>query len=60
MTEALPLYGWFLPLLRWTPSRSSCSSSSSCRQEVGRGSERVRPPRLDWSAKELDPNEETY
>ena len=44
--EAAPLYGWFLPLLRLDTLPKFVQLIKLVQQEVGLGSERVRPPRL--------------
>lgn len=44
--ECLRLYHWFLPLLRLDTVPEFVQLIKLVQQEVGRGSERVRPPRL--------------
>jgi 1-pyrroline-4-hydroxy-2-carboxylate deaminase len=43
---ALPLYRWFLPLLRLDTGNDFVQCIKLVQQEAARGSERVRPPRL--------------
>jgi len=43
--EALKLYAWFLPLLRFDTVPKFVQLIKLVQQEVGMGSERVRPPR---------------
>jgi 4-hydroxy-tetrahydrodipicolinate synthase len=43
---ALPLYRWFLPLLRLDTGPDFVQCIKLVQQELGQGSERVRPPRL--------------
>ncbi len=45
--EADPLYKWFLPLLRLDVVPKFVQLIKLAQQEVGMGSERVRPPRLE-------------
>lgn len=45
--EAMRLYQWFLPLLRLDVVPKFIQLIKLCQQEVGHGSERVRPPRLE-------------
>jgi 4-hydroxy-tetrahydrodipicolinate synthase len=45
--EARPLYEWFLPLLRLDVVPKFVQLIKLVQQEVGMGSERVRPPRLE-------------
>ena len=44
--KAEPIYHWFLPLLRMDTVNKFVQLIKLMQQEVGRGSERVRPPRL--------------
>jgi 4-hydroxy-tetrahydrodipicolinate synthase len=50
--EALPLYEWFLPLLRLDVVPKFVQLIKLVQQEVGMGSERVRPPRLTLEGNE--------
>jgi 1-pyrroline-4-hydroxy-2-carboxylate deaminase len=52
--EALELYRWFLPLLRMDTVPKFVQLIKLVQQEVGIGSARVRPPRLELTGKELD------
>jgi 4-hydroxy-tetrahydrodipicolinate synthase len=45
--EAFALYAWFLPLLRLDTHVKFVQYIKLVQQEVGLGSERVRPPRLE-------------
>lgn len=45
MTEAFELYRWFLPLLRLDTSPDFVQAIKLVQQELGTGSETVRPPR---------------
>ena len=54
MTEALALYEWFLPLLRLDTVPKFVQLIKLVQQEVGHGSARVRPPRLELEGAELD------
>ena len=47
-----PLYHWFLPLLRMDTVLKFVQLIKLAQQEVGRGSERVRPPRLKLAGAE--------
>jgi 4-hydroxy-tetrahydrodipicolinate synthase len=47
--EAVPLYRWFLPLLRLDTGPDFVQCIKLVQQEMGHGSERVRPPRLPLS-----------
>ena len=44
--EALELYRWFLPLLRMDTVPKFVQLIKLVQEKVGRGSSRVRPPRL--------------
>jgi 1-pyrroline-4-hydroxy-2-carboxylate deaminase len=52
--EARSLYNWFLPLLRLDTVPKFVQLIKLVQQEVGLGSERVRPPRLPLEGKERD------
>ena len=52
--EARALYEWFLPLLRLDTVPKFVQLIKLVQQEVGLGSERVRPPRLPLEGKERD------
>jgi 1-pyrroline-4-hydroxy-2-carboxylate deaminase len=52
--EARPLYDWFLPLLRLDTVPKFVQLIKLVQAEVGRGSERVRPPRLELAGAERD------
>lgn len=52
--EARRLYEWFLPLLRLDTVPKFVQLIKLVQQEVGRGSERVRPPRLPLSGDERE------
>ena len=54
MAEALALYEWFLPLLRLDTVPKFVQLIKLVQQEVGHGSARVRPPRLELEGAELD------
>jgi len=51
--EARALYNWFLPLLRLDTVPKFVQLIKLVQQEVGRGSARVRPPRLELEGEEL-------
>ena len=51
---ARALYEWFLPLLRLDTVPKFVQLIKLVQQEVGRGSERVRPPRLELSGTERE------
>ena len=53
-TEAAALYAWFLPLLRLDTVPKFVQHIKLVQQEVGRGHERVRPPRLALQGGERD------
>jgi 4-hydroxy-tetrahydrodipicolinate synthase len=52
--KALPLYHWFLPLLRMDTVPKFVQLIKLVQQEVGMGNTRVRPPRLELAGAELD------
>ncbi|HET7287064.1 MAG TPA: hypothetical protein VFI71_06320, partial [Pyrinomonadaceae bacterium] len=52
--KALPLYKWFLPLLRMDTVPKFVQLIKLVQQEVGMGNARVRPPRLELTGAELD------
>ena len=52
--EARKVYEWFLPLLRLDTVPKFVQLIKLVQQEVGRGSERVRPPRLTLVGRERD------
>ena len=52
--KALPLYHWFLPLLRMDTVPKFVQLIKLVQQEVGMGNARVRPPRLELAGAELD------
>jgi 4-hydroxy-tetrahydrodipicolinate synthase len=52
--EARKVYEWFLPLLRLDTVPKFVQLIKLVQQEVGRGSERVRPPRLALVGRERD------
>jgi 4-hydroxy-tetrahydrodipicolinate synthase len=52
--EAFELYRWFLPLLRMDTVPKFIQLIKQVQQEVGVGSARVRPPRLEVSGAELE------
>lgn len=52
--EAFALYRWFLPLLRMDTVPKFVQLIKLVQQEVGMGSARVRPPRLELEGAELD------
>lgn len=52
--EAAALYAWFLPLLRLDTVPKFVQHIKLVQQEVGRGHERVRPPRLVLHGAERD------
>ena len=52
--RALPLYNWFLPLLRMDTVPKFVQLIKLVQQEVGMGNARVRPPRLELVGDELD------
>ncbi len=52
--KAIKLYNWFLPLLRMDTVPKFVQLIKLVQQEVGMGSARVRPPRLELTGAELD------
>ncbi len=52
--NALDLYRWFLPLLRFDTVPKFVQLIKLVQQEVGMGNSSVRPPRLELTGKELD------
>jgi dihydrodipicolinate synthase/N-acetylneuraminate lyase len=52
--QALALYRWFLPLLRLDTTPHFVQQIKLVQQEVGMGSERVRPPRLPLTGAERE------
>jgi 1-pyrroline-4-hydroxy-2-carboxylate deaminase len=52
--EAFALYAWFLPLLRLDTHVKFVQYIKLVQQEVGLGSERVRPPRLELVGEERE------
>src|ERR1051325_7473408 len=52
--EAAKLYNWFLPLLRMDTVPKFVQLIKLVQQELGMGSARVRPPRLQLAGRELD------
>jgi len=54
MGEARTLYEWFLPLLRLDTVPKFVQLIKLVQAEVGRGSTRVRPPRLELDGADLD------
>ncbi|WP_263352362.1 dihydrodipicolinate synthase family protein [Acidicapsa acidisoli] len=52
--EAFELYRWFLPLLRMDTVPKFIQLIKLVQQEVGEGSARVRPPRLELTGSELN------
>ncbi|MEP7269895.1 MAG: dihydrodipicolinate synthase family protein [Acidobacteriota bacterium] len=54
MKGAWEIYRWFLPLLRMDTTVDFVQLIKLVQQEVGMGSARVRPPRLELSGKYLD------
>jgi 1-pyrroline-4-hydroxy-2-carboxylate deaminase len=53
MHKALAIYRWFLPLLRMDTVPKFVQLIKLVQQEVGRGSARVRAPRLELEGLEL-------
>lgn len=51
--EALDLYHWFLPLLRMDTVPKFVQLIKLVQEKIGRGSARVRPPRLQLAGEEL-------
>jgi 4-hydroxy-tetrahydrodipicolinate synthase len=54
MDKALPLYNWFLPLLRLDTVPKFVQLIKLTQEAVGMGSARVRPPRLELMGAELE------
>jgi 4-hydroxy-tetrahydrodipicolinate synthase len=54
LDEADRLYKWFLPLLKLDVVPSFVQLIKLTQQEVGMGSERVRPPRLELVGSERE------
>ena len=52
--KAMALYNWFLPLLRMDTLPKFVQLIKLVQQEVGMGSARVRPPRLELAGRELE------
>jgi 1-pyrroline-4-hydroxy-2-carboxylate deaminase len=52
--KALPLYSWFLPLLRMDTVPKFVQLIKLAQAEVGMGTARVRPPRLELEGPELE------
>ena len=52
--EAVELYHWFLPLLRLDIGPKFVQMIKLAQAEVGRGTTRVRPPRLELEGEELE------
>ena len=52
--RAMPLYNWFLPLLRMDTVPKFVQLIKLVQQEVGMGNARVRPPRLELAGAELE------
>ncbi len=52
--KALTIYNWFLPLLRMDTVPKFVQLIKLVQEEVGMGSARVRPPRLDLEGAELE------
>jgi len=54
LEKAMPLYNWFLPLLRMDTVPKFVQLIKLVQREVGMGNARVRPPRLELTGAELD------
>ena len=54
LKKAMPLYNWFLPLLRMDTVPKFVQLIKLVQEEVGMGNARVRPPRLELIGAELD------
>lgn len=54
MEKALPLYNWFLPLLRLDTVPKFVQLIKLVQQEVGMGNARVRAPRMELTGTELE------
>ena len=52
--RAIPLYNWFLPLLRMDTVPKFVQLIKLVQQEVGMGNARVRPPRMELTGAELE------
>src|SRR6185369_9429964 len=52
--KAIELYKWFLPLLRMDTVPKFVQLIRRVQEEVGMGSARVRPPRLELAGEELE------
>jgi 4-hydroxy-tetrahydrodipicolinate synthase len=52
--RSIPLYNWFLPLLRMDTVPKFVQLIKLVQQEVGMGNARVRPPRLELIGAELE------
>lgn len=52
--KAIELYNWFLPLLRMDTVPKFVQLIKRVQEEVGMGSARVRPPRMELTGAELD------
>ena len=59
MENAYELYRWFLPLLRMDTVPKFVQLIKLVQQEVGKGSARVRPPRMEVIGAELEQARET-
>lgn len=53
-SEVRKVYDWFLPLLRLDTTPKFVQLIKLVQREVGKGTARVRPPRLELDAEELD------
>ena len=53
LAAVFDLYSWFLPLLRMDTVPKFVQLIKLVQQEIGRGSARVRPPRLELTGEEL-------
>jgi 4-hydroxy-tetrahydrodipicolinate synthase len=51
--QTFKLYSWFLPLLRMDTTVKFVQMIKLCQAMVGKGSARVRPPRLELTGDEL-------
>jgi 1-pyrroline-4-hydroxy-2-carboxylate deaminase len=52
--KAIELYNWFLPLLRMDTVPKFVQLIKLVQEEVGMGSARVRPPRMELAGEELE------
>lgn len=59
LDDAFTLYRWFLPLLRLDTLPKLVQYIKLVQERVGRGSARVRPPRLELAGEELEAAEVT-